>query len=166
VAEKYTNLYMVVLPEHFDQENYWLLATRIHIVRTYSNSELWTKEYEWIWCSNVAKEVFWGGINPNNVNSPQWPGKSWKYADILETFSLEHHLLSINQKIDREIFAIMNFEWFRPILERLAAGDCVSYSEANEAFAKVHSGKPLRLYPFLAPLDAIDEWLMMQDHEY
>ena len=60
----------------------------------------------------------------------------------------------------------MNLEWFRPILEKLAAGEVVSYAEANEAYSKAHAGKPLRLYPFLASVAAKNNWLEELDYDY
>jgi hypothetical protein len=157
---------MAVLPEHFDQEKYWLLATRAKYV-WFSDSIPRTMEYEYVWCSLAHGMVCWGGRTPAAVNEAEWPGGSRTFSRFLQLLnSPEATIGGMEASIIYGVWKRMNLEWFRPILEKLAAGEVVSYAEANEAYSKAHSGKPLRLFPRLASVDAIDNWLEELEYDY
>ena len=74
---------MAVFPEHFDQEKYWLLATRAKYV-WFSESIPRTMEYEYVWCSIASGKLLWGGRTPAAVNEAEWPGGSCKFCRFLQ----------------------------------------------------------------------------------
>lgn len=162
---------MELPPEYYDRDKFWLLATVSRTVKgAFSDPERETGEYEFVWCSQAHKAVFhmgrthmWGVYSED-----RWPGGQWSYQELLDYLDTVEEFPNRGtpegwaQRVWREL----KLEWFRPILERLAAGEHVSYREADEAHRAAHDGKPLRLYPFLAPVQLQEQWKMELDYDY
>ncbi len=142
------------LPQHFDRENYWLLATR-------QDPPGMPRDYEVVWCSIPHGEVFAGGrtVGLGVYDMDRWPGASWSHAELIELLAVadpENRATPAGRA--QAIWKRMKLDWFRKCLDRLAVGELVTYDEVNRAHLAAHDGKALRLYPHLAPVPVIEEW--------
>ncbi len=153
-------------PEYFDKEKFWLLATLSRKVMIRGKER---PEYEWSWCSQEHGEIFWMGrtVETGVYSSDRWPGGSWTFREFLETLNTPEKLLPRIPSFVHHVWKVFHLEWFRPILERLAAGQVVSYVEADKAHREANQGKELRLYPYLAPVPLEERWEEeMVDYDY
>ena len=156
---------MAVKDEDFDREKYWLLAT---VSRKVCISGRETMEYKLIWCSIPHGMIVFGGrtVEHRVYSGDAWPGASWSFAEFLETLNTREDLVRWQPSIVHFVWKDLHLEWFRPILGKLALGITVSYDEVNNLHMAANNGKPLRLYPFLAPVAARENWLMEMDYDY
>lgn len=162
---------MTLPPESFDQEKFWLLSTVSRTVKgAFSEPERETDEYEAVWCSLPVGIVFhMGRTHVVGVYSEdRWPGDHWTYRELLDYLDTVEEFPSRGtvEGWAKRVWRELKLDWFRPILEKLAAGEHVSYEEADRAHRAAHDGKSLRLYPFLAPVQLQEQWKTELDYDY
>lgn len=150
------------LPNHYDPEKYWLVSSlREEIGRT------GTLLYSLITCSIPDGEIHLIDRTVPCNREGGLPGKRWMFSELRELLATAHFpSLGNLASTARTIWEQHRLEWFRPILEDLAAGKVVTYSEANEFHQAAHAGKSLRLYPFLAPSRIRAEWEKEMRYDY